>query len=125
VRKLLLTFLVVGLALLPLALLAQDEPEVGAEADISPPPEPPAPPTNLTVEDAPNDAGRAVALNWELSADDGAGRNNVIGYKLYRGITESARDSLFEIAAEKGDTAAWVERYSDSLFVGVSGVLLS
>ena len=45
----------------------------------------PSPPTNLEVTDVPNDAGIALQLNWELSADDIAGEQNPItSYRLER-----------------------------------------
>ncbi len=43
---------------------------------------PPAPPSNLTVVDPPNDAGRSLVLNWTPSADDGT--PGVKGYQLHR-----------------------------------------
>ncbi len=52
-----------------------------------PPPAPvvaPEPPTNVQVADRPNDAGHGLIVRWDLSADDGAGRNNVQTYELFR-----------------------------------------
>lgn len=43
----------------------------------------PAPPTNVTVRDNPNDGGGAVLINWDLSADD-QGARNVSVYDVYR-----------------------------------------
>jgi hypothetical protein len=53
-------------------------------AQETPPPVAAAPsaPTNLTVADSPNDAGRSLILNWSLSTDDGTPA--VIGYQLHR-----------------------------------------
>ena len=45
---------------------------------------PPGPPGNLTGYDKPNDHGHAIVLNWELSADDGSGMNNVLLYEIFR-----------------------------------------
>lgn len=45
---------------------------------------PPAPPTNVRATDAPNDHGHALVVTWDLSADDGHGRNNVLAYKILR-----------------------------------------
>jgi len=45
-------------------------------------PSPPAAPTNLTVVDSPNDAGRSLVLSWSLSSDDGSPA--VTGYQLHR-----------------------------------------
>lgn len=44
----------------------------------------PSPPTNITVNDKPNDAGHGLIIRWELSPDDGAGLNNVIMYDVMR-----------------------------------------
>jgi hypothetical protein len=45
---------------------------------------PPGPPLNVEASDKPHDNGHAIILNWDLSADDGAGQNNVIEYRLMR-----------------------------------------
>jgi hypothetical protein len=45
---------------------------------------PPAPPTNLRVFDIPHDHGHGVILGWTLSADDGMGKDDVVGYRVYR-----------------------------------------
>jgi len=47
-------------------------------------PVPPAPPTNVRATDTPNDHGHAITARWDLSADDGQGRNNVVFYKILR-----------------------------------------
>jgi hypothetical protein len=44
----------------------------------------PAPPTNVTVADKPDDAGHGVIVGWDLSADDGAGLDNVVEYEVFR-----------------------------------------
>ena len=44
----------------------------------------PAPPTDVVAKDAPNDNGHALLVTWTLSADDGAGRNNVVSYQILR-----------------------------------------
>lgn len=43
-----------------------------------------APPTDMRAVDAPGDDGGAVHLSWGLSRDDGAGKNSVTGYTIYR-----------------------------------------
>lgn len=48
----------------------------------------PAPPTDVTVSDYPNDAGGAIFVQWDLSADDGKGKKNVILYNIYRAKSE-------------------------------------
>jgi outer membrane protein assembly factor BamB len=44
----------------------------------------PAPPTNPSASDKPFDGGGRIILRWSKSADDGAGNNDVAGYKIYR-----------------------------------------
>jgi hypothetical protein len=48
---------------------------------------PPAPPTNVKAVDTPNDNGHSITLTWDRSADDSTGRNNVIGYRVWRSDT--------------------------------------
>lgn len=43
-----------------------------------------APPTNIRAVDAPQDLGNRVSVSWERSLDDGAGKNTVQAYRLYR-----------------------------------------
>jgi hypothetical protein len=43
----------------------------------------PAPPTDLSVHA--EDDGLLAVLHWNLSNDDGAGKNNVVGYAILRG----------------------------------------
>jgi len=45
---------------------------------------PPAPITMLEAADVPNDHGHAIGLSWELSSDDGAGKNSVLTYEIFR-----------------------------------------
>jgi hypothetical protein len=44
----------------------------------------PAPPSNVMVDDKPNDDGHGVIVRWDLSPDDGAGLDNVLGYEVFR-----------------------------------------
>ncbi len=48
----------------------------------------PAPPTNVSAQDAPNDQGGAILVQWQLSADDGQGLSNIILYSVYRADNE-------------------------------------
>jgi hypothetical protein len=48
----------------------------------------PAPPTDVCAQDAPNDQGGAILVQWQLSADDGAGMGNVILYNVYKSDSE-------------------------------------
>ncbi|MEW5795350.1 MAG: DUF6754 domain-containing protein [Candidatus Zixiibacteriota bacterium] len=45
---------------------------------------PPGPVSNLRAADAKNDHGHAISLTWDKSPDDGAGRNSVIAYEIFR-----------------------------------------
>ena len=45
---------------------------------------PPAPVTELTAVDTDNDHGHSITVKWTPSADDGAGANNVLGYRVMR-----------------------------------------
>ncbi|MDD4053106.1 MAG: hypothetical protein PHR28_14570, partial [candidate division Zixibacteria bacterium] len=81
-------------------------------ADPAPASPPPAPPTNVTVADAPDDAGRAVIVRWQVSADDGAGLKNVIQYKVFRGdspqgpfVERGLAPSLAKVYTDKGTEA--------------------
>ncbi len=66
--------------LLPLTGLAQQP----AVTDTIPEIVPPAPPVDVRAYDTPNDNGHSITLEWGLSADDGGGRNNVLGYRILR-----------------------------------------
>ncbi len=43
-----------------------------------------APPTEVRVQDAPNDHGHALTVRWKLSTDDGQGQNNILAYRILR-----------------------------------------
>ncbi len=45
---------------------------------------PPLPPSGLTAADTPGDAGGSITLSWTRSPDDGAGADDVYGYRIYR-----------------------------------------
>ncbi len=81
-------------------------------ADQSPdgmPPYPkPDPPRNLIVKDNPSDGGGRILVEWELSGDDGAGKENVIGYEIYRAV---AGDTNF---VSIGMASAGADLYIDS-----------
>lgn len=44
----------------------------------------PAPVSNLQAADTKNDHGHSITLTWQKSPDDGAGRNSVVAYELFR-----------------------------------------
>jgi hypothetical protein len=47
-------------------------------------PDPPLPATNVRVSDRPNDHGHALIVEWDVSLDDGAGRDDVLAYRVER-----------------------------------------
>lgn len=77
---------------------------------------PPAPVSNLTAQDNENDHGHAITLQWELSADDGAGQNTVLSYDVFRWVPffmdtlQSIRDSL---AGAEGTVAEQLRQQRD------------
>jgi len=44
----------------------------------------PAPPTGIEVFDTLNDDGSSITIRWKKSADDGAGKNNIVEYIILR-----------------------------------------
>jgi hypothetical protein len=56
--------------------------------------QPPAPPTEVKAFDTPDDNGHSITVTWTLSADDGAGRNNVVSYEILR---SESPDGEFEV----------------------------
>lgn len=91
------------LLLLPMGLLmAQEMPDQPAVDSMTASLMPPAPPTEVTGRDKPNDHGHAVLLEWTLSADDQTGAASVMSYNIYR-WTPSMFDSLRTIVNHKND----------------------
>jgi hypothetical protein len=58
----------------------------------------PAPPTNVRAMDKPNDNGHGIMVKWDLSADDGAGKDNVLGYQVYRSDSPDGEYSFVGLA---------------------------
>lgn len=79
------TIIILGVFLIGITsiILAQESADTTVFADSSVM-LPPAPVTNLTAHDKDNDHGHAIVVNWEISADDGRGMNNIFGYVIYR-----------------------------------------
>jgi hypothetical protein len=104
VSAILLVWLMVGSG--PAAAQAQDP---GAEASPAP-----AAPSGLTFRDPPNDAGRAIVLEWALSPDDTLANGRVIGYQLERGETPggpwTVLDTLGPGTAAKTDNSVQRDR---------------
>jgi len=69
---------------------------------------PPAPPTNVSAKDIPNDKGGAISISWEKSADDGGGTKSATGYEILRSIK---RDEGYE---HIGNTPPGATSYSDN-----------
>lgn len=91
--------------------VAQESPETNlSEQTINgmPPYPKPNPPRNLNVMDNPSDGGGRILIEWDLSGDDRAGKENVAGYEIYRA---EVGDSAF---ISVGVAAAGVSRYIDS-----------
>lgn len=61
---------------------AQESQEVPMADSLGPPA--PQPPSNVRVEDLPDDAGHGLSIRWDLSPDDGGGLNNVEMYEIFR-----------------------------------------
>jgi len=60
---------------------AQEAGEISVEDSLA---QLPATPTEVMAKDASNDGGHALVVTWKLSADDGAGKNNVVSYEILR-----------------------------------------
>ncbi len=76
----------------------------------------PAPVSMLTAKDGENDHGHSIILQWELSADDGAGQNSVLSYEIFRWVPffmdtlQSIRGSL---AGAEGAVAEQLRQQRD------------
>jgi len=69
---------------------------------------PPAAPTNIIVRDNPSDGGGKILVRWDLSADDGRGKDNVVGYEVLR--AEEGSDEFIST----GMAANGVDLYIDT-----------
>jgi len=69
---------------------------------------PPAPPTNVSAKDIPNDKGGAISVSWEKSADDGASAKNVTKYEILRSTN---KDEGYEVI---GNTSPGATSFSDN-----------
>lgn len=59
----------------------------------------PAPPTAFTVTDTPGDDGNALVLGFKRSADDGAGANDVVQYRLFREVSAGSWSQIATVPA--------------------------
>jgi len=96
-------FILVAVLLAPL-VMAQEEAVPDSTVGVIPP----APPLNFRAFDTPYDNGHSISLEWELSADDGQGRNNVLGYRVMRA---ESPDGPF---VERGIVTSGGTSYNDS-----------
>lgn len=97
--------------------VAQDNPEGAEVTDSANVITAPAPATNLSAADAPNDHGHAIIINWDISTDDGAGQKSVIGYKVLRATSAEGpfvtRSGLLMGVATYKDVGSMSEREND------------
>ncbi|MEE8578233.1 MAG: hypothetical protein V3T31_13350, partial [candidate division Zixibacteria bacterium] len=90
----------------------------------------PAPATGLKGEDTDNDHGHAITLEWDLSADDGAGKQSVTMYEIFRWVPDrmtsipSLRDTLSYLKYRTGDSWSPPEEGSkmDSIHIIFAGL---
>jgi len=59
-----------------------------------------APPSNLKVEDTPNDGGGSLTLTWELSPMDGKAIGDMDGYQIFRA---TRADAALKLIGQVGD----------------------
>jgi subtilisin family serine protease len=74
---------------------------------------PPGPATAVNAFDSPGDEGGSITVTWRKSADDGAGRDDVIGYELWRGQTDDPSGGGFMMLAGLGDLPPGSSGYKD------------
>ncbi|MFH1311780.1 MAG: fibronectin type III domain-containing protein [Candidatus Eisenbacteria bacterium] len=89
---------------LPASLLAQEPTDSAAVTEMITVP----PPAYLEVYDTPSDHGGNITLEWGLSPDDGAGRDDVTGYQILRG---EGPTGYFEMV---GEVLKGVTRFVDN-----------
>jgi hypothetical protein len=86
--------------------------------------QPPAPPTNVEAFDTPNDNGHSITVSWTLSADDGAGRNNVVSYEIVRsdspygefevrGLAPAGENTFEDKGAKEREDANYLPPHTD------------
>ena len=69
----------------------------------------PAPPSNVTAADTPNDSGGSISVSWDLSPDDLEGGEAVSGYEIFRNV-EGAAETEF---ASVGEVERGVRKFRD------------
>ncbi len=68
---------------------------------------PPSPPSGVTAFDTPNDAGRNITIDWQLSPDDVRGGKTVKGYDILR---SESQEGEFEVV---GSVVAGISTFQD------------
>jgi hypothetical protein len=114
-----LLYTLAAVCILSSPAVSQEEADTTAVLDDSlavPAAIPPAPPTNVRAADAPGDHGHAIQVEWDLSADDGQGRNNILMYKVLRSPSFAGPVPVEEIPA--GDASY---RIFESAAYGAAG----
>ncbi len=114
--------ILLNLAAVPEQAIAHDEKPAATQ-----PPVKIAPPTRLTAEDHPNDAGKSIDLRWNLSPDDAPQIKPrlIRGYKIFRRRADG-HDSLPEtgkLPKALSQVAFGIEEYTDSLCEPGTGYL--
>jgi len=92
---------------IPFSARAEETPEIEGET-LQETEAPPAPPTDIVAKDTPNDAGNSITITWMKSEDDGAGRNNVMGYEILR---STVVDGEYEFI---GNTTVGAQQFMDT-----------
>jgi hypothetical protein len=86
--------------------------------------QPPSAPAVAQAFDTPNDGGGSITLEWELSADDGAGEKDVIAYAILRssvavgdmevvGSTEAGSTRYVDDSVTRGKSYYYIVRAQD------------
>ncbi len=107
-------FLLICTCLISTGASAQEPPKKppSDSASISMPPYPrPAPPTNIVVRDNPSDGGGKILVKWDLSADDGRGNNNVVGYQIMR--AEAGSDQFISTGMATNGVNSYIDSGAD------------
>lgn len=69
---------------------------------------PPAPATDVTAKDVPNDGGSSIDIHWKKSQDDGMGKKNVKSYEILRAENVGGEYKVI------GNTTAGAEEFTDN-----------
>ena len=69
----------------------------------------PESPSNLEISDTLGDEGGSLTLTWDLSADDGAGDDDVYGYKVYRRLQDSSYISSSPFASVSAGINSYID----------------